>query len=417
MKIRLIEYFILGVFLSACTIPFSSRAYVAVQISTPANVDTIPTLILDPILMPWTPSRSMNSLTEIPSKPRNTSINSPSPTYTPSPSLVPINTSTSTVTGSPTLSLTLSTTGAITRTQTSTSTKTKTPTPSQTLIISPGVPTNTITPSATRTSSRTPTSTFTSTKTIQSTTLPPPTLTYTRTFTLIPSTATLNRTSTITRTSTFSFQPTTPPPPTLTFTRTFTNPLPSATFTRTNTSVPPTVTFTRTPTNTFTSTLILPTVLPPTLTLILTPTSPPPTSTTFSCNPSSNGGYESQVLALINNERAMTGAAPLSVQAQLGNAARGHSQDMGCNGFFSHTGSDGSSPATRVSRQGYSWSAVAENIAAGYGDPSSVVSGWMGSQGHKDNILNPIYTEIGIGYIYVSGSPYGSYWTANFARP
>jgi len=111
------------------------------------------------------------------------------------------------------------------------------------------------------------------------------------------------------------------------------------------------------------------------------------------------------------------GVSPLSGQSQLGNAARGHSQDMACNRFFSHTGSDGSAFSTRITRAGYSYSSAAENIAAGYGDPASVVSGWMGSQGHKDNILNPAYTEIGIGYIYVAGSPYGVYWTADFARP
>lgn len=123
------------------------------------------------------------------------------------------------------------------------------------------------------------------------------------------------------------------------------------------------------------------------------------------------------MIALINNERANVGVAPLSGQSQLGNAARGHSQDMACNGFFSHTGSDGSTFAVRITRVGYSYSAAAENIAAGYGDPASVVAGWMGSQGHKDNMLNPNYTEVGIGYIYVAGSPYGVYWTANFGRP
>ena len=111
------------------------------------------------------------------------------------------------------------------------------------------------------------------------------------------------------------------------------------------------------------------------------------------------------------------GVAPLSSQSQLGNAARGHSQDMACNRFFSHTGSDGSTFAVRITRAGYNYSAAAENIAAGYGDPASVVAGWMGSQGHKDNMLNPNYTEVGIGYIYVAGSPYGAYWTANFGRP
>jgi uncharacterized protein YkwD len=135
------------------------------------------------------------------------------------------------------------------------------------------------------------------------------------------------------------------------------------------------------------------------------------------CNPAFNSGFESQVIALINNERVNAGVGPLSGQGQLGSAARSHSKDMACNGFFSHTGSDGSSPAARISSEGYGWSAIAENIAAGYGNPASVVAGWMGSQGHKDNMLNPNYTEIGIGYVSATGSPYGAYWTADFARP
>jgi uncharacterized protein YkwD len=111
------------------------------------------------------------------------------------------------------------------------------------------------------------------------------------------------------------------------------------------------------------------------------------------------------------------GVDPVNGQNQLGTAARAHSQDMACNRFFDHTGSDGSSFAARITRAGYSYSAAAENIAAGYGDPASVVAGWMGSQGHKDNMLNPIYTQVGVGYIYVAGSPYGVYWTADFAKP
>jgi len=89
---------------------------------------------------------------------------------------------------------------------------------------------------------------------------------------------------------------------------------------------------------------------------------------------------------------------------------------MACNHFFSHTGSDGSSPFDRMSRQGYSFSAAAENIAAGYGSPADVVAGWMGSEGHRANILGT-YVHIGVGYTYEPNSDWGTYWTATFGTP
>ena len=64
-------------------------------------------------------------------------------------------------------------------------------------------------------------------------------------------------------------------------------------------------------------------------------------------------------------------------------------------------------------RSGYAWRAWAENIAAGQPDAASVVQGWMSSAGHRTNILNPGYTDIGVGLAYsASGVPY---WTQDFA--
>ena len=70
-----------------------------------------------------------------------------------------------------------------------------------------------------------------------------------------------------------------------------------------------------------------------------------------------------------------------------------------------------------MAQQGYSFSAAAENIAAGYSSPQAAFNGWMNSQSHRDNMLNPTYTEVGIGYIYVASSQFGHYWTANFGTP
>jgi uncharacterized protein YkwD len=91
---------------------------------------------------------------------------------------------------------------------------------------------------------------------------------------------------------------------------------------------------------------------------------------------------------------------PLTFNTQLLNAAATHSQNMALQDFFSHTGKDGSSLASRISATGYQFSVAAENIAAGSSTPEQVVSSWMNSSGHRANILNPNLKEIGIGYYF-----------------
>ncbi|MDJ0690009.1 MAG: CAP domain-containing protein [Xenococcaceae cyanobacterium MO_188.B32] len=70
---------------------------------------------------------------------------------------------------------------------------------------------------------------------------------------------------------------------------------------------------------------------------------------------------------------------------------------------------------------GYQYSTAAENIAAGYQTPEAVVEAWMGSAGHRANILNPDLTEIGVGYEYLANDTgsvnYNSYWTTTFGTP
>jgi len=109
------------------------------------------------------------------------------------------------------------------------------------------------------------------------------------------------------------------------------------------------------------------------------------------------------------------------MQSQLRAAARAHSTDEACNGFLSHTGSDGSSVRDRVEREGYSWSWIGENIFAtgdtSSGAPQRAFDWWMNSAPHRANLLSPNYTEIGIGYMYLAGSGYGGYFTADFAKP
>ena len=133
------------------------------------------------------------------------------------------------------------------------------------------------------------------------------------------------------------------------------------------------------------------------------------------------GGYvyaefESEVFDLVNIERDAEGLPPLSYDASLASAARGHSEDMGLQNYFSHTGLDGRTPCDRMTDAGYSWNYCGENIAAGQPTPEDVVDTWMASPGHRANILNPNFCDIGVGYAYVSSSTYGHYWTQNFGR-
>lgn len=128
-----------------------------------------------------------------------------------------------------------------------------------------------------------------------------------------------------------------------------------------------------------------------------------------------------QVLELTNAERAKAGLKPLTLNNQLSQAAQGHSDSMAADDFFSHTGADGSSVSDRVQDTGYQYSYTGENIAAGQKTAAEVVQGWMDSPGHRANILNADYTEIGIGYELLENDPgsvnYQHYWTQVFGTP
>jgi len=98
----------------------------------------------------------------------------------------------------------------------------------------------------------------------------------------------------------------------------------------------------------------------------------------------------------------------------LFSAAWVHSEDMVSNNFFGHTGSDGKDASQRVSDQGYQWSFVAENIAAGQNDVQSVVDKWMESTaGHCENIMNVTAQDIGVACVISPNDPngYGTNWT------
>ena len=161
------------------------------------------------------------------------------------------------------------------------------------------------------------------------------------------------------------------------------------------------------------------------------------TASTFGCSSSSDedegstscsadgSGYdasfqqlECDVFALVNERRTAgatcngvkLGPAPaLKLHPTLRSVARGHAVDMSERNYFAHDNLEGQSPFDRMTAAGYAYEAAAENIAQGAPTAEMAMNLWMGSKdGHCENIMNPAYTEFGIGYAT------GHYWVQNF---
>ena len=124
--------------------------------------------------------------------------------------------------------------------------------------------------------------------------------------------------------------------------------------------------------------------------------------------------FERRVFELTNAERIKNGLRPLIWSDSLAAVARAHSEDMAHNGYFSHTGLDGSSPWDRLARAGIQYWNAAENICAGYSTPEAAVNAWMNSSGHRANILNGSLTHLGVGVAYLDNSRYRYYATQMF---
>nr|WP_106785019.1 CAP domain-containing protein [Lysinibacillus timonensis] len=120
---------------------------------------------------------------------------------------------------------------------------------------------------------------------------------------------------------------------------------------------------------------------------------------------------ENEVIALTNQERAKNGLPPLKQNWELSRVARYKSQDMSDLNYFSHTSPTYGTPFKMIENFGISSSAAAENIAKGQRTAAEVVKSWMNSSGHRANILNGTYTEIGVGY-----DADGNYWTQMFIK-
>lgn len=119
--------------------------------------------------------------------------------------------------------------------------------------------------------------------------------------------------------------------------------------------------------------------------------------------------FEQQVVQLTNKQRTSHGLKPLKIDPTLSKMARDKSQDMANNHYFSHTSPTYGSPFNMMKQYGISYSYAGENIAEGQQTPQEVVNAWMNSPEHRANILNPHYTQIGVGY-----AANGNIWTQDF---
>ena len=137
--------------------------------------------------------------------------------------------------------------------------------------------------------------------------------------------------------------------------------------------------------------------------------------------------FEDAVLTLTNEQRAQGAncdsrgrfgrANPLVMEPRLRCAARRHSDDMAVRGFYDHVNPDGASPGDRIDATGYRWRAYAENIYQSPDTPQEAIDGWVDSDGHCANLMNPDFTQIGIGYSENAMIVQGTFWTQNFGIP
>lgn len=132
--------------------------------------------------------------------------------------------------------------------------------------------------------------------------------------------------------------------------------------------------------------------------------------------------FQAELLQRVNAHRASGGncrtrgsfapSVALQWHGALDQAATAHSLDMATQNYFAHDSADGRTPAQRAEAAGYAWRTIGENIAAGYPSVQAVVDGWMASDGHCANVLNPAFRDIGVACMPgTAGSTYNNYWT------
>jgi uncharacterized protein YkwD len=138
---------------------------------------------------------------------------------------------------------------------------------------------------------------------------------------------------------------------------------------------------------------------------------------TAPCNePASADQWKEQVLELVNQERTSRGLGALAVNVRLESEAERYACELIQYDYFAHVNPDtGETLAQRAVQAGYSYQVIGENLAAGQTTPGEVMQDWMASEGHRENILDPRFVEIGIAVR--TGGDYGTYWVQEFGLP
>ena len=129
--------------------------------------------------------------------------------------------------------------------------------------------------------------------------------------------------------------------------------------------------------------------------------------------PANVNALATEIAQGLNAHRAANGLPQVSFNRRLGRAAMNHACDMSNNGFFGHSGSNGSDIVQRVNSTGYKQCLVAENLAWGYPRSEQIVTGWMNSAGHRANMLHPRVAEFGVA---ITDGAKGPNWVLVLAR-
>jgi cell division septation protein DedD len=104
------------------------------------------------------------------------------------------------------------------------------------------------------------------------------------------------------------------------------------------------------------------------------------------------------LLADTNTQRVANGVNSLSLNGKLDAAAQASADDMAARNYWSHNTPEGSPPWIWVSNQGYAYQKVGQNLATGFNDEQSTINGWMNSPPHRENLLDPAYSDVGFGF-------------------
>ncbi len=123
---------------------------------------------------------------------------------------------------------------------------------------------------------------------------------------------------------------------------------------------------------------------------------------------------EQKVIDLVNQQRAYNGLPALKANWEVCRVARYKSQDMIDKQYFAHQSPTYGSPFNMMENFGIRFSAAGENIAYGQRTPQEVMNSWINSPGHRSNILNQTYNQIGVGVAKASNGTF--YWTQMFIK-